>query len=184
MNSQNISSSSPSQGNSKIQSFLEALRASQPTRNSENIGEQSATNPFAEFQHKKEAEKRRAEQFLQARQQEWNKVFSAKEKQTRQRIEEIREQLKALAKQLKQLDNNLHKAVESPIVESGEYHESFLIHIQKMIQLFSLEAQETNSWLALYNSRSSKKGFYLGMAKSKGTSFTQANERSVATSVG
>lgn len=183
MNNSTDSSSRPSQGNTKIQSFLEALRSSQ-ARTSENGSERPITNPFAEFQQKKEAEKRRAEQFLQARQQEWNKVFSSKEKQTHQRIEEIRNQLKNLAKQVKQLDKNLIKAVESPIAEVGEYHESFLIHIQRAIQLFSLEVQETNSWLALYNSRSAKKSAYWGMAKSKGTSFTQANERSVATSVG
>ena len=183
MNSNTGSPSGSSQGNAKIQNFLEALRNSQ-ARTSENGGERPSSNPFAEFQQKKEAEKRRAEQFLQARQQEWNKVFSSKEKQTLQKIEELREQLKSLAKQYKQLDQNLIKAVNAPISEAGEYHESFLVHIQKMIQLFSLQAQEANSWLSMYNSRSSKKGFYLGMAKSKGTSFTQSNERSVATSVG
>lgn len=182
MNS-NTGSSSGSQGNTKIQSFLEALRNSQ-ARTSENSSEQPSTNPFAEFQHKKEAEKRRAEQFFQARQQEWNKVFSAKEKQTHARIEELREQLKALAKQVKQLDKNLLKAVESPVVEVGEYHENFLVHIQKMIQLFSLQVQEANSWLTLFNSRSAKKGTYWSMAKSKGNNYTQSNERSVATSVG
>ena len=183
MNSNTGSSIGPSQGNTKIQNFLEALRNSQ-TRTSETSNEQPSTNPFAEFQHKKEAEKKRAEQFLQARQQEWNKVFSAKEKQTHQRIEEIREQLKALAKQVKHLDQNLLKAVESPVVEVGEYHESFLVHIQKMIQIFSLQVQEANSWLTLFNSRSTKKGTYWSMAKSKGNDYTQSNERSVATSVG
>lgn len=183
MNSNTGSSSGPSQGNAKIQSFLEALRNSQ-ARTSENIGEQSASNPFAEFQHKKEAEKRRSEQFFQARQQEWNKVFSAKEKQTQARIEELRDQLKTLAQQVKQLDKNLLKAVESPVVEVGEYHENFLVHIQKMIQLFSLQVQEANSWLTLFNSRSTKKGTYWSMAKSKGNNYTQSNERSVATSVG
>jgi hypothetical protein len=183
MNSNTGSTNGPGQGNAKIQSFLEALRNSR-TRTSENGSEQANTNPFAEFQHKKEAEKRRAEQFLLARQQEWNKVFSSKEKQTQHRIEELREQLKALAKQVKQLDQNLIKAVDSPIVEMGEYHENFLVHIQKMIQLFSMQVQEANSWLSLYNSRSTKKGTYWSMAKSKGNSYTQANERSVATSVG
>lgn len=183
MNSNTGSSNGPSQGNAKIQNFLEALRASQ-NKTFENGREQPGTNPFAEFQHKKEAEKRRSEQFFQARQQEWNKVFSAKEKQTHARIEELRDQLKALAKQVKELDKNLLKAVDSPVVEAGEYHESFLVHIQKMIQLFSLQVQEANSWLSLYNSRSTKKGTYWSMAKSKGNDYTQSNERSVATSVG
>ncbi len=184
MNSQNGGSAKGNQSNAKIQSFLEALRNSQSGQGSENGRFETGKNPFAEFKQKKEIEKRRAEQFLQARQQEWNKVFSAKERQTHQRIEEIREQLKALAKQVHRLDQSLQRAVDSPIVEAGEYQENFLLHLQKIIRLFSLEAQETNSWLELYHSRATKKGVYWSLAKSKGNSYTQSNERSVATSVG
>ena len=183
MNSNTGSSSGQSQGNNKIQSFLEALRNSQ-ARSFENGNQEPRTNLFAEIQHKKEAEKRRTELFFQARQQEWNKVFSSKEKQTTGRIEEIREQLKNLAKQVKRLDTNLQKAVDSPVAQAGVYHESFLSHIQKMIQIFSLKVQEANSWLEMYNSRSTKKGTYWNMAKSKGNDYTQSNERNVATSVG
>jgi len=183
VNSNTGSSPNQGQGNTKIQSFLEALRNSQ-THSFENGNQEQKTNPFAEFQHKKEAEKRRAELFFQARQQEWSKVFSSKEKQTEKRIDEIRDQLKNLAKQVKTLDTNLLKAVESPIVQAGIYHESFLVHIQKMIQIFSLKVQEANSWLEMYNGRSAKKGVYWSMAKSKGNSYTQSNERAVATSVG
>ncbi len=183
MNSNTGSSSNQSQGNSKIQSFLEALRNSQ-ARTFENGNQESKTNPFAEFQQKKESEKRRAEAFSQARKQEWSKVYSSKEKQTERRIDEIREQLRNLAKQVKTLDANLLKAVESPVSEAGVYHESFLTHIQKMIQIFSLKVQDANSWLEMYNGRSAKKGVYWSMAKSKGNSYTQANERAVATSVG
>lgn len=183
MNSLTDSQSNSAPRNSKIQSFLEALRNSQ-NQGGENRGERLTTNPFAEFQQKKEIEKKRAEQFLQARQQEWNKVYSAKEKQTQSRISEIREQLKILIDQVHRLDQNLVKAASAPIAEVGEYHESFLLRLQRTIQLFSLEAQDTNSWLTLYYSRSTKKGYYLGMAKTGGTAFTQANERAVATSVG
>lgn len=172
-----------SSGNSKIQSFLEALRNSQ-SRSMETGQKEPGTNPFVKFQEKKEAEKRRAEQFLQARQQEWNKVYSSKEKRTEQRIEALRDELKKLAKQVKVLDQNIIKAIESPVVEVGEYQETFLVHIQKMIRLFTMQVQDANNWLALYNSRSTKKGTYWSMAKSKGNSYTQSNERAVATSVG
>lgn len=178
-----INTPTSSSRSTKIQSFLEALRNSQGSAR-EDSGEQFRHHPFAEFQQKKEIEKRRSEQFLQARQQEWNQVFSAKEKQTQLRIEQIRQQLQLLVKQVKRLDRNLIKATSAPVTEVGEYHENFLLRIQKAIQLFSLEAQDANSWLALYHSRSTKKGFYLSMAQSQETSFTQANERSVATSIG
>lgn len=170
-------------GNSKIQSFLEALRASQGGSNPVNAQE-SRSNPFSESSIKKEQEKRRSEQFFQARQQEWNKVFSAKEKQKERRIEEIREQLKNYSKQVKRLDTNLVKAVSTPITSGNAYDESFLTHIKGMIHLSSLKISSANSWLEAYNSRSAKQGNYWAQAKSKGTSFTQNNERAIATSVG
>lgn len=182
-----MNNNAPGQGsgnNSKIQNFLEALRASQASNPLKNTQEGAINNPFVEYSAKKEAEKRRAEQFFRAREQEWNQLFSAKEKRESQRIEEIRQQLKTLAAQVKRLDKNLEKAVQTTVVETGVYHESYLEHIKSMIHLFSLKVNSANSWLEMYNSRSLKKGAYWGMAKSHGTSYTQNNERAVATSVG
>ena len=75
--------------NAKIQSFLEALRNSQP-KTEMSPSESSTTNPFTEFQNKKEIEKRRIEEFHQSRTSEWNKVFSSKEKETAKRIEQLK----------------------------------------------------------------------------------------------
>lgn len=172
-------------GNIKIQNFLEALRNSQPGQPISNKFETSSSrNIFAEIQAKKEIEKKRIEQFQHQRNQEWNKVFSSKELQTEKKIEYIREQLKTLTKQLKRLDTNIVKAVQSPVVEAGIYHENYLEHIQKIIHLFGLKVNQANSWLEMYQARSKKQGAYWGMAKTKGSSYTQNNERSIATSVG
>jgi hypothetical protein len=168
--------------NVKIQNFLEALRNSQ----SANIGKENLNgkNIFAEIQAKKEIEKRRIEQFQSQRNQEWNGVFSAKETQTQKKIEALREQLKQLGKQLKRLDTNIQKAVDAPIAEYGKYQENYLEHLKNTIHLFSLKVNRANSWLEVYQSRSKKQGMYWGMAKSKGSSYTQNNERSIATSIG
>ena len=179
----NNAQGSGSAGNTKIQNFLEALRASQSGGGSNNSVE-NQHNPFTELSAKKEAEKRRAEQFFQARQQEWNKVFSAKEKQREQKIEEIRVQLQDFAKKVKRLDNNLVKAAAAPVVSVGTYQESYFEHLRSMIRLFSLKVNTANSWLETFNSRSKKQGNYWGQAKAHGTSFTQNNERAIATSVG
>jgi hypothetical protein len=168
--------------NVKIQNFLEALRNSQTSR--ESIENRPGKNIFAEIQAKKEIEKRRIEQFQSQRNQEWNGVFSAKEAQKAKRIEEIHEQLRQLSKQLKRLDINLKKAVETPIVDYGEYQESYLEHLKNRLHLYSLNVNSANSWLEVYQNRSRKQGAYWGMANSKGSSYTQNNERSIATSVG
>jgi len=172
-------------GNMKIQNFLEALRNSQSASSVPDKSEApSGRNIFAEIQAKKEIEKKRVEQFQHQRSQEWNKVFSSKEVQTEKKIEYIREELKNLSKQIKRLDTNIIKAVQAPIVDSGVYHENYLEHLRNIIHLFSLKVNRANSWLEMYQSRSKKQGAYWGMAKTKGSSFTQNNERSIATSIG
>jgi len=178
-----LNTSNNSQSNAKIQSFLESLRASRGSQpKTDQIENQ--LNPFKEVQQKKEIEKARIEHFHQARQREWNNLYSSKEKEVSQKIESIRLQLKALASQMKRLDQNLFKAIEKPIVAAGIYHESYLEHIQKSIRLFNLKVNNTNTWLEMFNQRSSKKGYYHSMSKRGGSSFTQSNERVIATSVG
>jgi len=177
-------SNTPSGGsqNPKIQSFLEALRNSQGKINPS--GSESTTNPFAEFQNKKEIEKKRIESFHQARSQEWNRIFSSKQKETEKKIEQIRQELKKLATRVRVLDTNITRAIESPVIEAGEGQITFLEHVRKSIHEYSLNVSQANSWLEMYNSRSKKKSYYWGQASKKGTSFTQNNERTAATSVG
>lgn len=170
-------------GNIKIQNFLEALRNSQ-SASSDHMESQPGKNIFSEMQAKKEVEKRRIEQFQSQRSQEWNKIFSSKEIQAEKKIEYLREQLKNLSKQLKRLDKNIVKSIDSPVVAAGAYQENFLEHLQKIIRLYSLKVNSANSWLEMYNSRSKKLGVYWGMEKSKGASYTQNTERNIATSIG
>ena len=168
--------------NAKIQSFLESLRAASGKDGSSSP--ETKPNPFAEYQQRKEIEKQRIAEFRNSRTTEWNQIFSAKEKQIEKRIEQIKLELSQLAKQLKNIDVNLTKAIEAPVEKAGDYHINYLEHIKEELHLFSLKASKTNSWLELYNQRSRKMGTYWSQAKSKGTSYTQNNERSVATSVG
>lgn len=172
-----------SPNNAKIQSFLEALRASRGASSAQN-GVESRPNLFGEFQAKKESDQRRIELFHQARQQEWNKVYSSKEKEVAQKIEGLRVQLQQLAKQLKNLDKSIETAVQSQVANYGAYQISFLEHLSKSIKLWQMATNNANSWLQLFNDRSSKKGMYWQMASSKGNNYTQSNERQVATSVG
>jgi len=183
---QGISNKSGGSGtNPKIQSFLEALRSSQgkvdrPT--------EANSNPFSEFQNRKEIEKKRIESFYQARTQEWNRIFSAKEKQTEQRIEQVRVELKKelerLSKQTKALDANITQAIINPVVNPGIADLTYFDHIKQVFRDFALQVSQANSWLEMYNRRSKKKSYFWGMAGKKGTSFTLNNERTAATSVG
>lgn len=171
--------------NSKIQSFLESLRASRanqsaPGTNLENKG----PNPFKEFQAKKETEQRRIELFRQAQNNEQVRVYSAKERQREQRISELISKLKSFAKSVNKLEKNLQNAVEVPIIDSSVYQESFIEHLFRQIDLFQKSVNDTNTALSIFNYRSSKMRTYQSLAKTKGSAYTQNNEITVARSVG
>ena len=171
---------------SNIQNFLETLRGS-GARSGTSFGDENSPqkrNLFAEYQQKKEVENRRVEQFQAARSKEWAQVFSAKEKQVEKRVLEIREQLKKLITKLDRVESNVTQAIYTQPTESGEYYVSFYDHLLLVVQLMLKNANDANNWLELYNQRSAKKGHYWGAAKKSGTSFTQSNERAVATSIG
>jgi len=173
----NTNSSSP-----KLNSFIEALKQRQQTNSTSP--DRPSSFSFSELNRSKELEKKRIEQFHQARSKEWAGIYSAKQKQIEKRIEEIREQLKVLIKQVVKFELNIVQAVSTQIKEPGDYHVSFFEHIRVVLELLKKDIVEANSWLSLYNQRSKKKGHYWGMAKKKGSSFTASDERQVATSIG
>jgi hypothetical protein len=170
----------------KLASFIEALRQKQQTKGVPGLNspDRQTFSPFSEVQKTKELENKRIEQFHQARSKEWAGIYSAKQKQIEKRVEEIRQQLKKLAKTITEFELNINQAVSTSIASPGEYHVSFLDHIRTVIELLKKNISEANSWLSLYNQRSKKKGHYWGQAQKKGTSFTLNQERQLTTSVG
>lgn len=168
--------------NPRVQSFLEALRASQNGFDPSKA--EKKPSAFSEFQAKKEIEKKRIEQFHQVRSKEWTQLYSAKKKEETEKLERLRIELKQLASQIKDLKSNLSKAIEAPIVETGEYQENYLEHLKNIVRTLLVDTSNANQWLALYQSRSKKKGHYWGMASKKGNSYTQNSERAVATAIG
>ena len=170
----------------KLASFIEALKQRQLSRDISGPISPDRHSPlsFPEIKRTKELESKRIEQFHQARNKEWAGVYSAKQNQMEKRIAEIREQIKILIKKVVKFELNVNQAIATETPEPGIYHVSFFEHIQTVIELLKKNITEANSWLSLYNQRSRKKGEYMGMAKKKGASFTQSEERQLATSVG
>ncbi len=174
---QSLSSSNNAGTTSQIQNFLETLR-------DRRITQIDHPHTVEKLSHKKELQKARVAEFHRARMGEWHQVFSMKEKETGRAIENLRLELKALTHEIKKLETNVQQAVFSPILKPGKYHKAFYETLTEFVKLLREEARSANSWLTLYKSRSLKQGHYWNMANQKGTSFTQNNERSVATSIG
>jgi len=180
------SSDTSSSSSPKLTNFIETLKQRQQVRGLSGLRSPDGPLPFSfsEIKKAKELEKRRIEQFHQARSKEWAGVYSAKQKQIEKRIEEIREQLKVLVKKIVKFELNVTQAVSTQNPEPGIYHLSFFDHLRTVIELLKKNITEANSWLSLYNQRSKKKGHYWGQAKKQGTTFTLNQERQLATSIG
>ena len=169
--------------NSKIQSFLESLRASRQNASSGDNFE-NKNNPFRELQAKKESEQRRIELFRQAQNTEQVRVYSAKEKANQERIQYLISKIDSLKNSVKKLDQNIKVATQIRVVEATIHEESFLEHLLSRIALIQKNVNSANTWFEIFNHRNTKRNSYQSLAKSKGSSYTQNNEISLARSSG
>lgn len=163
----------------QIQSFIETLR-----QKSIYDYPSSSNSAFESFTRKKEIEKQRLAEFHRNRLSEWHSVYSKKEQEKEKTIEEIRLQLKAIAKEIKQFDRNVAQAIFAPTPKAGVYHQTYLEHIKEVIEFLRHQVGEANSWISVYDKRQKSKGFYWQQAGKSGSSFMLNNERQIATSIG
>ncbi len=169
----------------KVNNFLESLKNNQAAPMGGHFESPFGANPFAEFNRQKEIEKQRVAQFHQARLKEWEQVYSAKDKQVEKKIEEIRQELQALAKQIVKYDQNIIQAIQTQVVTPGVYHISFFEHIKQIIALIRKNVSEANSWLSVFKKRSAQKGgAFWNNTKKGGTSYMMSGEHSAARSAG
>lgn len=169
--------------NPKVNNFLESLKNNQAAGGP--FESPFGANPFTEFNRQKEVERLRVAQFHQARQKEWEQVYSAKDKQIAQKIEEIRNELKALAKQIVKYDQNITQAVQSQVVNPGTYHLTFFEHLREVIALIRKNVTEANSWLSVFKKRGKQKGgAFWANTKRGGSAYMMSDEHAVSRSAG
>lgn len=116
--------------------------------------------------------------------QEERLVFKQTEQKTQLQIQAIREELKKLAESTKELVKEVEIAAKAAPVEPGVYHLNFLERLKQTIILFRKRIEESASWLALFNQRKKKRGYYWNQFKKSGTKFMLSQERYMATQAG
>ncbi len=103
------------------------------------------------------------------------------------KIKQVIDEIKKLAATTKELQMEFgHITVSSsPAPETaGKYYVNFFEWLLIMLKQARQKVENSKSWLDALQGKSSKKMGYWGRAKKFGTSFTQNNERNVATSTG
>lgn len=103
--------------------------------------------------------------------------------ETRQQLEMIRTELKALIASLRNLNQEVQSAVNQEVVHPGVYHLNFYEQLRTFIKVLREQVEDSRTWLASFNTRKKKMGYW-GMFKKHGTTFGLSNERSLATSAG
>lgn len=100
------------------------------------------------------------------------------------RTEQIMSEIRKLASSMKELQREFGQvSVDQAPVNPGTYYVNFFEWMLIMIKQARQKVEDSKAWLDTLKGKSKKKGYW-GMAKKQGTSFTQNNERSVATSTG
>jgi len=105
------------------------------------------------------------------------------EMETKNQIDAIRAELKQLIASLKGLHQEVQTAVSQEDVDPGIYHLNFYDQLRTFIHVLRQQVEDSRSWLASFQSRKKKMGYW-NMFKKHGTTFGLSNERSIATSAG
>lgn len=100
-----------------------------------------------------------------------------------QKIEAVRQELKALTASVKRFNTEVQKSVESMPADPGIYHLNFLERLRSILKILREQIDDSRSWLALQDNRKKKAGYW-GMYKKHGTKFGLSSERTMATQAG
>lgn len=108
----------------------------------------------------------------------------AEQVQIQQQLAQVRAELKALTAAMKNLHQEIEKAIDEIPPAPGIYHLNFMDRLRSIIKILREQIDDSRSWLALTAQRKQKKLGYWGMFKKHGTSFGLSSERALATQAG
>lgn len=110
-------------------------------------------------------------------------MVRAEEQGIKEQIEAVRAELKALAASIKNLNQDIQKAVVEVPVDPGIYHLNFFDRLRGILKLMREQIDDSRSWLSMSTNRKKKMGYW-GMFKKHGTTFGLSHERNLATQAG
>ena len=115
-----------------------------------------------------------------------NENFSSREtRELKDQIKQIMHEIRKLASSTKELQVEFGQiTVEEAPANPGKYYVSFFEWLLIVLRQSRQKVEDSKAWLDTVHTKGKKKSGYWDNAKKQGTTFTQANERNVATSTG
>ena len=104
--------------------------------------------------------------------------------ETKQKLESIRQELHALSKSIRGLQQEIQTAVLEMPVDPGVYHLNFFEQLKMLLKGIRERVDDSQVWLSAWNANAKKKRGYWGMYKKHGTTFGLSSERTLATQAG
>jgi len=104
--------------------------------------------------------------------------------ETKQKLDAIRQELQALSKSIRGLQQEIQTAVMEMPVDPGIYHLNFFEQLKMLLKGIRERVDDSRVWLNAWNANVKKKRGYWGMYKKHGTSFGLSSERTIATQAG
>ncbi len=112
-------------------------------------------------------------------------VFLRSEDDKQGQIQSILAEIAQLAKSVGELGKEVQIATMQAPVNPGIYHKNFFAQLRGFIADIKRRVAESKHWLAITNSRASKRqGYFWGQAQKSGTKFLLSQERYMATTTG
>lgn len=139
-------------------------------RQAEQVGEKKAENRFVS-------------QLNMMRDEERSR-YLRQEKEAKEQIKSIQEEILMLAKSAGELNQEIQIAAKQAPVNPGIYHKNFFIHLKNMIVNIRKQVQSSKEWLSTHNGRASKQNFYWSQVGKSGTKYMLSSERYMVTSTG
>lgn len=111
-------------------------------------------------------------------------IYDRQQEEVKAQIDALRQELRALAKEMAGLGQSVQKAVEEEVVNPGTYHIGFFEQLKRYIKLLRKQVSESKNWLALSAQRKQSQKHYWGQVQKSGTKFMLSQERYMATQAG
>ena len=114
-------------------------------------------------------------------------LFTREQQETREQVSALQEDIKKLAKAISDFSSKAKEAEVAAIQtlpEAGTYHLNFFSHLRKIISELREQIEESSLWLAAWNKKAQKRGFYWNQFKKSGSKFLLSSDRYMATQAG
>jgi hypothetical protein len=111
-------------------------------------------------------------------------VFSAKEQETKSRVESLMMEIRKMSEAVKNLEKQVDITSFSAPVNPGIYHETFFEKLISFIKTMTKNIKNSSLWLSTFNSRAKKNPYYWQQVKKSGSNFYLSQERYMSTQAG